>query len=34
METVVVRCSAREATVEARRCSMAVVVLRPVKEEA
>ena len=29
-----VRCSAREATVEARRCSAATVVLRSAKEEA
>ena len=34
MEMVVVRCSAREATAEARRCSAAAVVLRPAKEEA
>ena len=34
METVVVRCSAREATAEARKCSAAAVVLRPAKEEA
>ena len=34
METVVVRCSAREATTEARRCSVVAVVLRPAKEEA
>ena len=33
MEMVVVRCSAREATAEARRCSVAAVVLRLAKEE-
>ena len=33
METVVVRCSAREAMAEARRCSAATMVLRPAKEE-
>ena len=32
MEMVVVRGSAREAMAGARRCSAAVVVLRPVKE--
>ena len=34
METVVVWCNAHEATTEARRCSVAAVVLQPAKEEA